>query len=592
MIFTNMNLIVFVVIVSDNVLPLVAQIILDNYFDPTFLLAPRLLLTEYQPFTQGGDDPLVRVLGHEITPRSLKPSVISGHKTERKTLESSSSASEIAIHLRLMADIMSHGTMSMTEASTGVCFRRIVWGKGPPVMYASMLMKLRRLVMQFARTFAQYMVAQYEPTSGTVLNPWNPPPRPLNVSSSLERNASIAVDHPLKVIVYSRGQRNVPKQRSMENETLLVTALQQQGFHAFLCCDYSKTSLSQQLYFALHADVAIGLHGAALMHGVFMAPGAVMIELKTVHAYHSILYPLISASRQGIHVQIDVRDYWRRHNGGHLPMDDLLVTRVMNGLQAALEYRSHLSSDYCPEPSSNYSFGIIRPLPPPPLFSHRFREYTVISPFRVLPITTVRHKKHKNPQSAHPIVLLHAFSIETPSVEDSLTWIRRPSSSSRASNDEDSIGDFLFPVFSCVGPAPSIQESMYALGPVSYDYQQLCLSHPFQSWRLTLLTGHRNASAASVLSIGRGLRSRSGNAPPSTSLLSHRSPTNPTATHRSGTLNNKNQASSATASKRIRSVESITTIQLTALRHRPSSPSSRRPIATVDDGGVHCRIRL
>eukprot|EP01042_Synura_sphagnicola_P029721 gene29721-38312_t len=75
------------------------------------------------------------------------------------------------------------------------------------------------------------------------------------------------------------------------------------------------------------------MHGAALTHGVFMAPGTITLELKTLYAYDSILFPLVSDSHLGIHSQVNIKKYFVP--GGQRPIDDSLVTRVMRVLDRA-----------------------------------------------------------------------------------------------------------------------------------------------------------------------------------------------------------------------------------------------------------------
>lgn len=77
----------------------------------------------------------------------------------------------------------------------------------------------------------------------------------------------------------------------------------------------------------------MGMHGAALTHGVFMAPGTITLELKTLYAYESILFPLVSDSHMGIHAQVNIKKYFIP--GGQRPIDDHLVTRILRVLDRA-----------------------------------------------------------------------------------------------------------------------------------------------------------------------------------------------------------------------------------------------------------------
>lgn len=81
----------------------------------------------------------------------------------------------------------------------------------------------------------------------------------------------------------------------------------------------------------------MGMHGAAIAHGVLMRPGSISIELKTLYGYESILFDLVADSRRGIHGQVDVRKYFVP--GGHKPIDTPLVARTLHVLQEALRYQ-------------------------------------------------------------------------------------------------------------------------------------------------------------------------------------------------------------------------------------------------------------
>lgn len=84
----------------------------------------------------------------------------------------------------------------------------------------------------------------------------------------------------------------------------------------------------------------IGMHGAAITHGVFMKPGSISLELKTLYAYESNLFGLVADSRSGIHGQVDIKKYFRP--GGQRPIDAPLIARVMKALDEALRMQSKL----------------------------------------------------------------------------------------------------------------------------------------------------------------------------------------------------------------------------------------------------------
>jgi hypothetical protein len=76
---------------------------------------------------------------------------------------------------------------------------------------------------------------------------------------------------PLKVVLFTRGSSG--RSRSIGKEDLLIKALRQRGVDVVRCCDFTKVSLEQQLYYSLNADILLGMHGGAIAHGVFMKPG-------------------------------------------------------------------------------------------------------------------------------------------------------------------------------------------------------------------------------------------------------------------------------------------------------------------------------
>ena len=78
-----------------------------------------------------------------------------------------------------------------------------------------------------------------------------------------------------------------------------------------------------------------------------MKPGSITLELKTLYAYDSILFGIIADSRRGIHVQIDIRKYFKP--GGHHPMDQPLIDRILAMLLSTRKLQRKLleSSKLC-----------------------------------------------------------------------------------------------------------------------------------------------------------------------------------------------------------------------------------------------------
>ena len=70
------------------------------------------------------------------------------------------------------------------------------------------------------------------------------------------------------------------------------------------------------------------------MHTIFAPKGVITIELKTLYGYTSMTFALTTDSRQGLHGQLDVREYWKP--GGHKPVDQPLVDRILSAVRIAL----------------------------------------------------------------------------------------------------------------------------------------------------------------------------------------------------------------------------------------------------------------
>lgn len=51
------------------------------------------------------------------------------------------------------------------------------------------------------------------------------------------------------------------------------------------------------------------MHGGGLIHTFFAKSRAIIIEFKSLYAYESILFPMVSDAIQGIHALIDTREY-------------------------------------------------------------------------------------------------------------------------------------------------------------------------------------------------------------------------------------------------------------------------------------------
>ena len=86
----------------------------------------------------------------------------------------------------------------------------------------------------------------------------------------------------------------------------------------------------------------IGLHGAALVHGIFARRGLFMIEFKMQYAYTSMLFPLVTDSRRGLHAVLDTREYFyvrgeKLSPGAKIP-DGTVDEKLINRTTALMEF--------------------------------------------------------------------------------------------------------------------------------------------------------------------------------------------------------------------------------------------------------------
>jgi hypothetical protein len=188
-------------------------------------------------------------------------------------------------------------------------------------MYYDTLLQMRRMIGDFTRSFASLIFDLKVPVAFE---------KTLTTSSKLPL---VYDDNSLKVVLFTRGTTG--KGRSMKGEDKLLQSLFFSGAVSSWCCNFESTPLAEQIAFAYHADVIIGIHGAALTHAIFSKRGAVTVELKTLYAYTSIVFALITDSRQGTHSQVDIRDYFIK--GGHKPIDEPLINRTINAVKSSVD---------------------------------------------------------------------------------------------------------------------------------------------------------------------------------------------------------------------------------------------------------------
>jgi hypothetical protein len=176
------------------------------------------------------------------------------------------------------------------------------------------------------------------------------------------------------VVIYTRGSSGVG--RTIGNEVLLRDRLVQLGARAVICCDFRAVTLPQQLGYAMHADVVVGLHGAGLVNSIIAPGGVITVELKTAYGYGLTLFALATEARRGTFIEVDVRDHhiWGKPGQGrNHPVDEDLVGRVVAALQLALhrqeeERRNSTITSALERPSSAATLGagLFMPLPRPP----------------------------------------------------------------------------------------------------------------------------------------------------------------------------------------------------------------------------------
>ena len=212
-------------------------------------------------------------------------------------------------HAYLQRSLFSAGVKAW-EALDGLCFGRVVWGWGPHTNYFFHMLRQRRMASDFARLHVSALFPMDMPKA------W----------STEERKNS------KRAVLFTRGSSG--KGRSMAREELILEALRKEGILAETCCDFrASNSLQMQLQMAYHADIVLGLHGAGLTHSIFSKKGIIVLELKTIYAFNSVLMAMIADSREGVHIQVDVRSYFVV--GGHKPVDEPLVLSVVEALETA-----------------------------------------------------------------------------------------------------------------------------------------------------------------------------------------------------------------------------------------------------------------
>lgn len=170
----------------------------------------------------------------------------------------------------------------------------------------------------------------------------------------------------LNVVIYTRGSAGFG--RVLPGEDALREHLNSLGASTHICCNFRNVTLLQQLGYAVHADVVLGLHGAGLVNTILAPEGVITVELKTIYGYGLTLFALASDARRGTFIELDVRDHhiWGKPGQSrNRPVDQVLIDRVVFALAQALNQRNKLTgaSSREIERSINFRQKLFVPLP-------------------------------------------------------------------------------------------------------------------------------------------------------------------------------------------------------------------------------------
>jgi len=99
--------------------------------------------------------------------------------------------------------------------------------------------------------------------------------------------------------------------------------------------------MRDQLGYAYHANVIIGLHGAGLINNFYAPRGVITVELKTIYGYELTLFAMSGEARLGSHVEVNIKPYhqWGKPQSKNKPMDAPLIDRILVGIDMILQHR-------------------------------------------------------------------------------------------------------------------------------------------------------------------------------------------------------------------------------------------------------------
>ena len=226
-----------------------------------------------------------------------------------------------------------------------LCFRRLLWGRGP-LLYR--LPSLRALEREEAERAVPLRPLPASPHAFAELQSSEPAEARL-LSAAPWRDTAVAFSR----WVFEHYHHSPSRQRSSQRQcggndggnedgsglrVLFIARppasrggrfvsnveLLQRAFAAHrpwlslsLCCDWSRP-LSEHLRLFEAADAMVGLHGAGLLNALFMPAGGAVVELAGQHGYGMAWYELISERAGHRYVQLDARPLQQGNERGHV----------------------------------------------------------------------------------------------------------------------------------------------------------------------------------------------------------------------------------------------------------------------------------
>eukprot|EP01041_Mallomonas_annulata_P004158 gene4158-8264_t len=287
---------------NDNMLPLMTQIILDLFLAPEYAHLPHMSLSNEKH--------------HVKTNRYRRKPFRAGRYPDNLL------APTKIPHAILYKKLFEGGELDM-ESANGMCFRRVAWGSGLRIHYTDAMVVLRRLTADFARLLAMMT--------------YNPPvPQPFIYEVKREKKTSHRPlqsrdGRSLRIVYLSRGAWG--SGRSLADPSIIINRLSERGASVLLC-GHAHSNITAQLSCVAHADVIIGLHGAALVNAIFAPRGCILVELKTLYGYTTDIFTRTADSREGMYIHIDIRQYSSPH--GFHKADSILAGMIEGALVKAL----------------------------------------------------------------------------------------------------------------------------------------------------------------------------------------------------------------------------------------------------------------